>query len=461
MKGEGAGSVAGGGTLARLSGWGGYPSCEARVFAPRSVEELAGELARRLEEARPAGSAAASGALIVRGLGRSYGDSALAESVLQTGFLDRFLAFDRETGVLECEAGVSLRAALQLVVPAGWILPVLPGSGYVSVGGAVAADVHGKNHHRAGSFSAHVESLRLLLGSGEIVEASPRERADLFHATCGGMGLTGIVLSARLRLAPLRSGRIRRTTLRASCLEELDALFQEHAGAEYSVAWVDCLARGAALGRSVLFLGRQLDDGRDLAFARREPLAVPLRAPGFALNRLSVGAFNRAYRARHRHGHEDDVPLAAFFHPLDGIGRWNRLYGQEGFVQHNFAVPLAGGLDCLRAALGEIAAAGCGSFLSVVKRFGPGAPGPLSFPMEGYTLALDFKRTPAALALLRRLDARVAEAGGRVYLAKDALVSQEHFRAGYPRWREFEAVREKYGAVGRFASLQSRRLGLQ
>ena len=308
---KGAGADASAGAVARLSGWGGYPSCEARVFAPRSVEELAGELAQRLEEARSAaalgaadsaGSAAASGALIARGLGRSYGDSALAEAVLQTGFLDRFLAFDREAGVLECEAGGFLRAALQLVVPAGWILPVLPGSGYVSVGGAIAADVHGKNHHRAGSFSAHVESLRLLLGSGEIVEASPGERADLFHATCGGMGLTGIVLSARLRLAPLRSGRIRRTTLRASCLEELDRLFEEHAGAEYSVAWVDCLARGAALGRSVLFLGRQLDDGRDLAFARREPLAVPLRAPGFALNRLSVGAFNRAYRARHRHG---------------------------------------------------------------------------------------------------------------------------------------------------------------
>ncbi|MBK0393756.1 FAD-binding protein [Ramlibacter algicola] len=427
-----------------ISGWGGYPVQDARVLQPLALSGFR----ECLEEP-----------FIARGMGRSYGDSATAATVAQTGHVDRFIAFDEGTGLLTGEAGLTLRDILRRVVPRGWFLPVTPGTSYVTLAGAVASDVHGKNHHVAGTFGQHVVGLTLMLGTGEVVTASPSEHADLFHATCGGMGLTGVILTVTVRLIPIRSAQIRQSTLKATCLEHACELLDAHAGSTYSVAWIDCLASGKSLGRSVLALGEHAEEG-GLAFQLPEPADVPFHAPSQVLNKVTMRAFNAVHYGSARPGMAS-VPFFPFFYPLDAVGQWNRLYGRRGFVQYQFALPRAGGLAVMRRVLEEIAGSGRASFLAVLKQLGPQNDNLLSFPIEGYTLALDFQLTATTVAFLRGLDDLVTAAGGRIYLAKDAVMAESTFKAGYPRWRQFEAVREKYGAIGRFRSAQSRRLGLQ
>ncbi|MDD5365279.1 MAG: FAD-binding oxidoreductase [Gallionellaceae bacterium] len=424
-----------------IHGWGRYPRLDASLAFPLS----AGQCAPLLGEP-----------LIARGLGRGYGDCALAPRVLDTRRLDHLLDFDPVSGVLTCAGGATLADIVQVFVPRGWFLPVTPGTRFVTVGGAVASDVHGKNHHVEGSFCEHVIGLDLLLGNGERVQASASERPDLFRATCGGMGLTGVILAARLRLKPIRSAAVVETTIKTPDLDATLAAFAEQAGSTYSVAWIDCLARGRQLGRSVLMLGEHADDG-PLALSGGHPVAIPVDAPAGLLNRVTMAAFNALYYARARTGTRR-VGLESFFYPLDALADWNRLYGRAGFLQYQFVVPEAAGL---RVILERIAASGRGSFLAVLKAFGKGNDNLLSFPHAGYTLALDFKAEPAAFELLDSLDRLVLDHGGRLYLAKDARMSAATFRAGYPRWQEFEAVRERHHAVGRFASALSRRLELQ
>lgn len=430
--------------MTRISGWGGYPAQEAEVERPRSPSACRAALARPL---------------IARGMGRSYGDSAQAPVVLQTAGLDHFLAFDRQAGVLTAQAGVTIRDVLRLVVPAGWFVPVLPGTSHVTLGGAIASDVHGKNHHGAGTFGRHVESMTLMLGTGEMVTTSPTLRPDLFCATCGGMGLTGVILQATIRLVPLQGSMIRQTTFKARCLEEAFESFATHGHASYAVAWIDCLATGPSLGRSVLMFGEHTSEG-GLFEAPTRRLQVPFHTPAALLNPLTMRAFNAAYHARARDGRTACVPLTTFFHPLDAIEGWNRLYGRAGFVQYQCVLPKEGGLANMRTLLQLIARSGFGSFLAVLKEFGAANDHLLSFPMPGYTLALDFKMRPGVVELLHGLDDRVAAMGGRVYLTKDAVMREATFKAMYPRWVEFESVRQRYGAIGRFASAQSRRLGL-
>lgn len=433
--------------MTEIHGWGRFPRIKARVATPLSADQLARETA--------------GGTLIARGLARSYGDSGLAARVADLRHLDQLLAFDEATGLLTCAAGVSLDDILRVFVPRGWFLPVTPGTRYVTVGGAIASDVHGKNHHVEGSFSDHVTGLKILLGNGEVVFASPGCEPELFRATCGGMGLTGVILSATLRLKPIRSSDIIETTIKAPDLEAVLAAFDQNASSTYSVAWIDCLATGKDLGRSLLMLGEHAPDG-PLAVQSAPPIPVPVDMPTLLLNRGTVKAFNalfygKALRARHTRR----VPLEPFFYPLDKLGDWNRLYGKSGFVQYQFVLPRADGSVGLRQVLERIAASGRGSFLAVLKAFGKGNANPLSFPMEGYTLALDFKAEPAVLRLLDELDRLVLDHGGRHYLTKDARMSEATFKAGYPRWQEFEAIRERYHAIGAFASTQSIRLGLK
>lgn len=431
----------------RLSGWGRFPVVDAQQWLPRSVQDCAGALD--------------GSALIARGLGRSYGDSSLAPRVLDMTALDNMLGFDPTTGDLHCAAGVSLAEILRVFVPRGWFLPVTPGTRFVTVGGAIASDVHGKNHHVEGSFAQHVSAIDLLLGNGERLVCSPTSHADLFHATCGGMGLTGTILSARFRLRPIRGSEIVETTIKAPDLDSVLAAFDTHAGATYSVAWIDCLARGRQLGRSLLMLGEHAQDG-PLATQADRALTVPADMPAWLLNRGTVQAFNTLYYGL---GPSDQrvrrIPFEPFFYPLDKLRHWNRLYGRNGFVQYQFVLPKATGAVGLREVLERIAASGRGSFLAVLKAFGPGNQSPLSFPQAGYTLALDFHVEPAVVALLDELDMLVLRHGGRLYLAKDARMSAGTFRAGYPQWQAFEAVRARYHAIGRFASVQSKRLGLQ
>jgi len=428
-----------------IYGWGRYPRIAGEVRFPLSGQQCASIVAQ-------------PGSLIARGLGRSYGDSSLAGQVLDTRQLDHFLGFDEATGLLNGAAGLSLDEILRVMVPRGWFLPVTPGTRFVTLGGAIASDVHGKNHHVEGTFSDHVTSMELLLGNGEVVTTSPTEHPELFHATCGGMGLTGVILSASLRLKPIRSSMIVETTIKAPDLDTVLSAFTENAGTTYSVAWIDCLARGKHLGRSLLMLGEHATEG-PLRVQPNRPLRVPFDMPAGLLNHATVKTFNtlfygKALSARHTRR----IPFEPFFYPLDKLTDWNRLYGKPGFVQYQFVVPDAAGL---RAVLERIAASGRGSFLAVLKAFGQANAHHLSFPFVGYTLALDFKAESGVFELLHELDAIVLDHGGRFYLSKDAVMSPETFRASYPRWEEFEQVRHRYHAIGKFASAQSLRLGLQ
>lgn len=437
-----------------LYGWGRYPKTEADLALPLSGSQCAAMLRTR-------SSAIPSSPLIARGLGRSYGDSALGAQVLSTRHLHHFRTFDGTTGMLTCEAGVSLDTILRTFVPRGWFLPVTPGTRFVTVGGAIASDVHGKNHHADGTFGLHVRSIEILLGNGEKVAATPTENVDLFHGTCGGMGLTGVILSATLQLKPIRASDVIETTIKCHSLDDVLLAFEAHAATTYSVAWIDCMASGARLGRSLLMLGEHALDG-PLRVKTPRSLPVPFDMPAGFLNRRSMQLFNALHywRARELQATRR-IPFESFFYPLDAIAAWNRLYGKPGFVQYQFVLPRSAGASGLREVLKRIADSGRGSFLAVLKVLGSANANLLSFPMEGYTLALDFKAEPAVFDLLDVLDRIVLHHGGRLYLTKDARMSEATFKSSYALWPEFERVRARWHAHGKFASTQSIRLGLK
>jgi FAD/FMN-containing dehydrogenase len=371
------------------------------------------------------------------GLGRSYGDACLngGGTVVAARGLDRFVAFDEERGLLACEAGVSLGEILAAVAQRGWFLPVVPGTQHVTVGGAIANDVHGKNHHRAGTFGAHVVELELLRSDVGRVVCSPTVHPELFAATIGGLGLTGIVLAATLRLRRVSSGvpALRSETVP---LSSLDAYFEvapaSDARNEFCVAWIDCLASGSALGRGLLFRGDWAE--RPVPRLRRtRRVSVPIEFPISPLNRVTLTAFNAAYRLAHRAARPRTAMFEPYFFPLDGVERWNRIYGRQGLLQFQCSVPHASARAAIREMLSAVARAGEGSFLAVLKNFGDvPSPGLLSFPREGVTLALDFpNRGDRTGALFRELHAMVAAHGGRLYPAKDAHMSPAQFEAQY------------------------------
>lgn len=429
-----------------MYGWGNFPKLEAEVTYPLSSSQCVRAI-HKIEK------------MIARGNGRSYGDSGLAAQLIDTRHLNHFIEFDAINGLLRCASGVLLQDIIKNFVPHGWFLPVTPGTAFVTIGGAIASDVHGKNHHCDGTFGNHVTEIELLLGTGERVLTSPSNKQDLFHATCGGMGLTGIILSATLRLKPIKSSKIIETRVKAPDIDAVLEAFAEHDGAPYSVAWIDCLARGKNLGRSVLMLGEHAEDGL-LDIAKSSSLSIPFTIPQNVLNHTAVSLFNHFFYVSKPQKQTKQVAMESYFYPLDRVHNWNRLYGKAGFVQYQFVLPLASGVNGLRDILEHIAASRRGSFLAVLKVFGKANNNHLSFPIEGYTLSLDFKVSPDVFLLLMELDKLVLKHGGRLYLPKDARMSEATFRQGYPRCNEFEEVRAKYGAIGKFASAQSKRLGL-
>ncbi len=431
----------------KLHGWGRYPVIEAD--AP--CFETAGQAAALL--ARP-------GRWVAHGLGKSYGDSALNAQVLMTRRFNKLLDFDPQQGIVTCESGVTLAELIDVFLPRGWFLKVTPGTKLITVGGAIASDVHGKNHHTAGCFSAALIDLRLLLPDGRILNCSPAENADLFRATCGGMGLTGLILNATVQLQPVRSAYIRETVIRCRNLEEIFEQFERNRKISYSVAWIDCLARGDNLGRSILMVGEHADDGRlKLSAARRS--SIPVECPSFMLNPYSVALFNQIFFAAHPSRVKDQpTSIDTFFYPLDRIAHWNRMYGPQGFTQYQFVLPKTSSAHGLKVILQKIAASGIGSFLAVLKLFGLQNANPLSFPMEGYTLALDFKIQPRLFALLDELDRMVLDHSGRLYLTKDVRMARKTFQAGYPQWKAFKALRDHFGLGDKLNSLQAERLGL-
>jgi decaprenylphospho-beta-D-ribofuranose 2-oxidase len=434
-----------------LSGWGRFPRIDCEMLSMRDPAEAQAAVQSHHS-------------LIARGNGRSYGDAALnPRAVLSTLRSDRILAFDPDTGRVTCEAGLTLTDLLAFVVPRGFFPPVTPGTRFVTIGGMIAADVHGKNHHRAGSFGAQVESLTLLTADGSLRQCSRTAEPALFAAVLGGMGLLGVILDATFRLLPIETVSIRQETLRAANLAECMALFEASADWTYSVAWIDCVARGAGLGRSLLYRGeharRDEVRGASLIAQPRRERSVPLDLPGFVLNPWSVRAFNEVYFRRGKPG-TSFTGLDSFFYPLDALLNWNRIYGRRGFVQYQCVIPRAVAPEGMHRLIERIAASGRGSFLAVLKLFGAEGDGPLSFPLDGYTLALDFPADTATFSLLLELDAIVADYGGRVYLAKDARTGAASLQRGYPRLEAFRAMRHAVDPAGKFASLQSERLGL-
>ncbi|HHK0533165.1 TPA: FAD-binding protein [Pseudomonas aeruginosa] len=421
-----------------LYSWGHYPNASQTGHACHWRSELAAQLDSIVRE---------QGSTLPFGNGRSYGDSCLAASnhVVQMRSLDRFIQADWENGVLLAEAGVTLAEILAIAIPQGWFLSVTPGTQFATLGGAIANDVHGKNHHLRGTFGNHVLRFGLLRHGQEVLTCSPSENPVLFAATIGGLGLTGIIEWAEIRLMPIRSSQIDSTVVRFGGLAEFFALSTEldHQH-EYSVAWIDCLAKGSNTGRGVFIVGDHARYGQQ-EVDQRSKLRVPLTPPLSLINNLSLRAFNEAYwrvhpalRTRQRGSYEP------FFYPLDRILHWNRIYGRKGFQQYQCVIPDAVAELAMRELLGAIAESGQGSFLAVLKRCGDiASPGLLSFPLPGTSLALDFpQKADLDRALFSRLDAIVREAGGRLYPAKDAHMSGNDFRLAYPAWEQLESLRD-------------------
>jgi FAD/FMN-containing dehydrogenase len=445
-------------TLA-LTGWGRFGAEESAAYRPESWRAV-----------RDAVLAAPERTLLPRGLGRSYGDSALngGGAVVLTERLGRILALDPDGLTVTCEGGTSLARLLAFLLPRGLFLPVVPGTRFVSVGGALAADVHGKNHHVDGTIGRHVEELALLTASGEVLCCSPSENAEAFDATIGGMGLTGVILSARLRLIPVETPYVRVVKRRAKGLDELLLrLEEEERLSRYSVAWIDGLARGRSLGRGVLMRGdhlpaAELPRGRAPRgeIPERPGPTVPFDAPAFLLGPLTISAFDALYYAAGRDATSVSA-FPAFFFPLDALGAWNRLYGRRGFVQYQALFPRESAAEGCRRLLEEISRERAASFLAVLKTTGPEGRGLLSFPKPGVTLGLDIPNIGERLRpLARRLDEVVLAHGGRLYLAKDSLTDAATFAAMYPRLAEFRAARGRLDPGGRFSSTQARRLAL-
>jgi decaprenylphospho-beta-D-ribofuranose 2-oxidase len=452
-----------------LTGWGRTPATAADV-----VHAVHPDIVDGVVSGTMAGGDRPDRGLIARGLGRSYGDAAqnAGGTVVDATWLDAVHHVDLESGLLTVGAGVSLETLMERFVPLGWFVPVTPGTRLVTVGGAIAADIHGKNHHRDGSFCSHVTAMTLVTPTGTW-DISAASHPDLFWATAGGMGLTGVVTRATLQMIPVESSYMLVDTERASDLDDaMSRMVSGDDGYRYSVTWIDCQSTGKNLGRSVLTRGdhARLDELPDALrrapdkarrFVPKTLVNVPITPPSGLLNPLTVGAFNEFW-FRKAPKFQVDKPhhMTGFFHPLDGVGAWNRLYGKRGFLQYQFVVADRHA-ETVRRIIEQLTELKLASFLAVLKRFGPGDPGPLSFPMPGWTLALDL---PVGYDQLDRLldgfDEQVAEVGGRVYLAKDSRVAPAMFERMYPELDAWRAVRDRVDPEGVLQSDLSRRLGL-
>ncbi len=417
-----------------LLSWGRVLRARHRIARPRWRDELPALVTEGAKD---------EGKLLAVGLRRSYGDSGLNPdgAVIDMAGLDRAIAFDPATRLLRAEAGMSFDALLRLLVPRGFFVPVTPGTRFVTLGGAIANDVHGKNHHRAGTIGRWIRRLGLLRSDGTILELGCDDGSGLFQATIGGLGLTGVIVWVEIEVMPIASALMEVETITFGALDEFFPLAAESEGAfDYTVAWVDCLATGAALGRGIFSRGRHAASGPLTAGKPRSLPSLPVDLPGIVFNGVTVRGFNALY---YRNGRRNAGMAAThyepFFYPLDAIGGWNRMYGKRGLYQYQSVVPPQAAREATKAMLEAVSASGEGSFLAVLKTFGGQlSPGTLSFPRSGTTLALDFpNRGASTLALMERLDAIVREAGGRLYPAKDGRIPPAMFRVGYPDWPDF------------------------
>lgn len=438
-----------------LAGWGNYPATKALVANPRSEQEWK-EVIR-------------NGNIIPRGLGRSYGDQAINENrhVAVSTRMHHFLGWDEESGILESEAGASLEEIITTFAPRGWLPMICPGTKFVTIGGAIANDIHGKAHHADGSFINCVISFTILLADGSIVMASRDENADLFIANFGGLGLLGAILTAKIRLRKIETTYFKQKSIKVKNLEEMLEAVDRYKDYNYSVAWIDAMAKGDTLGRGVLTVGESAKLNELTPELQKDPLkihkisklSVPFFMPGFVLNNFTVRILN-ALISFVQNSPKEFVHYEKFFFPLDMINNWNRGYGKRGFIQYQFVIPEKGGNVTLRKILEMIATSGCTPFLNVFKKMGDGQ-GILSFPFSGYTLAIDFPVTKGLKPFTQKLDEVVLNAGGRLYLGKDSMLDKEVFQKMYPQYTEWIAIKKKYDSNNIFTSDISRRLGLE
>jgi FAD/FMN-containing dehydrogenase len=436
----------------KVSSWGNYPVIEG------NVQTFGGKDSLPVQES-----------WIPRGMGRSYGDSALAPLMISSRKMNRLLEFDDQSGILRCEAGVTFEDLLNVFVPRGWFPPVTPGTKFVSMGGALASDVHGKNHHKEGAFSRHVLSFDLMIPSGEVLHCSRTENPDIFMATAGGMGLTGMILNLSLKMKPIETSLIDMESVKAENLEAVLELFSDFEDATYSVAWLDCLAKGNRMGRSLVMKGEhatrdQIKGTRyekdPLFIPKKLKLNVPFDFPAFVLNPLTTRAFNLLYYNKQFSKRKRSlVDYDAFFYPLDSIFNWNRIYGKRGFAQYQFVLPREAGIEGLKRMLSAVTSSGMASFLTVLKYLGK-PEGMIAFPMEGYTVALDFSIHPKIFPFLKQLDAKVEEMGGRVYLTKDSRMDPGMLVRTYPGLEEFRGILKRLDPERKLRSLQAERLQL-
>ena len=438
----------------QIANWGNYPvieSDESKISFEQEIRDY-------VKGGRP---------FIARGYGRCYGDASLSGNTLSTMAYNRILSFDEEKGLLECQSGLTLDRILDVIVPKGWFLPVTPGTKYITVGGAVGSDVHGKNHHIDGSFSAHILEMDVIGKNGELFTCGPHLNSELFWATCGGMGLTGIISRVKFDLKKIETAYIKQKQIKAKNLEEVLDLFEEYKHYTYSVAWIDCLQKGSSFGRSILILGEhaktsdlpaKLQD-KPLLLPKKGQIRFPFNLPSWVLNTFTVKAFNFLYYGKNfKREINNVVSYEPFFYPLDAVLDWNKGYGKKGFIQYQFVLPMEakqGLIDILN----RISAKGIGSFLAVLKVFGQ-QNDLISFPKEGYTLALDIPVRDGLFSFLDELDQIVLKNGGRLYMSKDARMKPEVLESGYPRLNEFKEIVKKYNPDYQFNSLQSERLNL-
>lgn len=439
-----------------LAGWGNFPVSASYNTYPSTEKEVLKTVKQ--------------GNLTPRGLGRSYGDQAINKggTVAICTHLNHFLGWDEQNGILECESGVSLEEIINVFGPKGWLPMICPGTKFVTIGGAIANDIHGKAHHVDGSFFNCVLSFRVMLADGSVVTASREENADLFEASFGGLGLLGVIISARIRLRKVETTYFRQKSIKVKNLDEMLKALEEYSHFNYSVAWVDPLAKGSKLGSGVLTVGEAAGLNDLPASLKKEPLklhkksklTVPFFLPGFLLNGLTVRMLNRVI-AFVQNSPKEFIHYEKFFFPLDMINNWNRGYGKRGFIQYQFVIPPGQeGADNVRRIMDMIASSGCTPFLNVFKKMGHGQ-GILSFPFEGYTLAIDFPVTKNLRAFTKKMDAEVLKAGGRIYLGKDSMLDKEMFQAMYPQHGQWIAIKRKYDPSNVFSSDIGRRLGLE
>jgi len=429
----------------KVSGWGKYPKVNCQRLTVKQETQLEHIVNQNNH-------------LIAFGNGRSYGDSALSDTIVDMKPRNHFIDFDETSGLLFLQAGVLLSEILEYFVPKGWFLKVTPGTKLITVGGAIASDVHGKNHHNAGCFSESVKEFSIMLANGALVNCSKETNPELFRATCGGQGLTGIIVDAKIYLKQIHSQYIKQTTIKTKNLKETFEAFEKNQNKTYSVAWIDCLAKRHNIGKSLLMVGDFAKDG-NLNYCPSKQKNILFDFPTFTLNSLTVKLFNWLYYNKVlQQTSKQKVTIDRFFYPLDTIGHWNRIYGKKGFTQYQFILPKKNSFEGLQQILSTIAKSGKGSFLAVLKLYGPANDNWLSFPMEGYSLALDFKIEKGLFALLNRLDSIVVKYQGRLYLAKDARVSKVTFEKGYPHIEAFRQFRKDNQMTAKFQSLQSKRI---